>query len=132
MPKQGSFNALFDKRFSSANIGEFIKMADSVYAALVENAEFLGLQGVTEQQIADFKVLIEELKTLEKSKFNAEKHLKTITSDRNEAIHAAFVYLKRIAGLGKAYWRYRNPARSAEYSINRPSRAKQSASDSDS
>ncbi len=128
----GFYNSLFDKRFSSANIGEFIKIADNVYAALVENAEFITLQGVSPQQVANFKTLIDNLKSLEESKFNAEKHLQTITSDRNEEIDSAYRFLKRIAGLGKAYWRYRNPARSAEYSIKAKSRAKTVASDEDS
>ena len=128
----GFYNSLFDKRFTSASIGEFIKMADNVYAALIENAEFITLQGVSTGQVANFKTLIDNLKSLEESKFNAEKHLQTITSDRNEELEAAFRLLKRIAGLGKAYWRYRNPARSAEYSIKAKSRAKTVASDEDS
>jgi hypothetical protein len=115
----GFYDAIFSVGLSSAKMGEFIQSALSVLNVLTENGSLAASYGVSDVQTAAFKQNVEQLIAAEEAQKTATKSFKTVTAERNQVKEEAFARLVRIASIGKAYWRYRKPALSAEYSIAR-------------
>ncbi len=126
------YDSIFSKNIASTNIAAFILAATETLQAIKQNLDLAAEYHFSAAQVSTFEGLLENLKVLEAKKRSVEKAFTSESSNRGDVKEEVFAKLNYIASVGKAYWKYKNPVKSAQYNISRKSKASQSASDDES